>query len=94
MHSILQKEWDNLTELCLEPSFPLKSQPTQLRILKLSNERSCGSIEFPNQSFRQIGKGVNELCSDIQTNRDYYFTYTDGKIISNTEDWNENYMSM
>ena len=29
------------------------------------------STELPSQYLRQIGQGVRELCSDIQTNRDY-----------------------
>ena len=38
--------------------FPFKSRPTQLRI---SNQHSRGSPEFPNKNLRQIGLGVHEL---------------------------------
>ena len=35
-------------------------------------------IEFLNPNLWQIGHGVHELWSDIQTNRDYYFIYIQG----------------
>ena len=37
----------------------------------LNLEHSLISIELPSQYLRQIGQEVRELCSDIQTNRDY-----------------------
>ena len=39
---------------------------------------SRDSIEFLNPNLWQIGHGVHELWSDIQTNRDYYFIYIQG----------------
>ena len=54
-----------------------KSRPTQLKISKPSKEHFRGSLEFPNQNWRKIGPVVNELRSEIQTNRDYYFKYVD-----------------
>ena len=40
-------------------SFPLESKATYL--FKPSLENLCGSYQFPNQSFRQIGQGVPKL---------------------------------
>ena len=37
-------------------NFRFKSQPTQLIILKLSSEHSCGAPDFFNRSLRQIGQ--------------------------------------
>ena len=49
---------------------PIIIWPTQL--LNTSKENVNGSPEFPNQNWMQIGQGVSELWSGIQTNRDYY----------------------
>ena len=52
-------------------------------ILKiLAWEHFRGSSEFPNQHLRQIGLGVPELCSDIQTDRQTEITtlYIDALI--------------
>ena len=54
------------TQLC--QNFPHKSQPTQLKIVKPSEEYSHGSTKFPNQKLRQIGPGVLELLLDIRIN--------------------------
>ena len=43
--------------------FPEKKTPLNLE------SQNRGSPKFPNQILRQIGPGVPELCSDIQTNK-------------------------
>ena len=59
--------------LAWEPGFdwisPLKVNPINLRILELSKEHSRGSPEFRNYNLRQIGQGVLELWSNLQTDK-------------------------
>ena len=65
----------------------LKTSYSALKLLTFFQEpftmepgwaHSRDSIEFLNPNLWQIGHGVHELWSDIQTNRDYYFIYIQG----------------
>ena len=71
-------------KLALEPSFgrsfPYKGQHTQQWIFKPGYEHFSGSTDFPNQSLKQIGRGVHDIWfmigqlnrqADTKTNRDY-----------------------
>ena len=61
------------TVFILSTSFPFNlnfryvNQPTKLK--KSSYALWYGSTEFPRQNLRQIGQGVHDLWSDIQTNK-------------------------
>ena len=48
---------------------------TELKTTKAIIPVTNGSSEFPDQSLRQIGQGVPELWSDIQTNKQRLHRY-------------------
>ena len=65
-------------KLALEPSFarsfPYKGQHTQIEFLNQANEHFSGSTDSPDQSLKQIGRGVHDISNrqaNTKTNRDY-----------------------
>ena len=56
-------------QICLEKKFCKRVPAIQLRTFKPSWEHSRGSTKFLSQNLRQIGLGVPEQRSDMQTNK-------------------------